>query len=74
MAQNWNDFINALYIEEYDKLIRIAYHMTGNQELAEDLVQETFVLAVCQRQPENVDFRRNEMTFFAGQHEAGMQP
>ena len=28
----------------------------------------------CQRQPENVDFRRNEMTFFAGQHEAGMQP
>lgn len=46
MAQNWIDFINALYIEEYDKLIRIAYHMTGNQELAEDLVQETFVLAV----------------------------
>ena len=28
----------------------------------------------CQRQPENVDFRRNRMSFFAGQHAVGMQP
>ena len=28
----------------------------------------------CQRQPENVDFRRNEMLFFAGQHGMAMQP
>ena len=28
----------------------------------------------CQRQPENVDFRRDEMSFFAGQHEVVMQP
>ncbi len=29
---------------------------------------------VCQRQPENADFRRNGMSFFAGQHAVGMQP
>lgn len=31
-------------------------------------------LGRCQRQPENVNFRRNEMLFFAGQHGEGMQP
>ena len=33
-----------------------------------------FMLEMCQRQPENVDFRRDEMSFFAGQHEVVMQP
>ncbi len=28
----------------------------------------------CQRQPENADFRRNRMSFFAGQHAVGIQP
>ena len=27
----------------------------------------------CHRQPENVDFRRNGMSFFGGQHAVGMQ-
>jgi len=31
------------------------------------------VLATCQHQPENVDFRRNEMSFFARRHAESMQ-
>ncbi len=29
---------------------------------------------LCQRQLENVIFRRNGMSFFGGQHAVGMQP
>ena len=28
----------------------------------------------CQRQPENVDFRRNRMSFFGGQHSGVYSP
>ena len=31
-------------------------------------------LEYCQRQPENVDFRRNRMSFFGGQHSGVYSP
>ncbi len=31
-------------------------------------------LLVCQRQAENVDFRRNRMSFFGGQHSSVYSP
>ena len=45
MRQNWNAFLSTLYTEEYQKLYRSAYRMTGSPETAQDLVQDTFVLA-----------------------------
>lgn len=35
---------------------------------------ENGALAVCQRQAENVDFRRNRMSFFGGQHSSVYSP
>lgn len=46
MAEIWNDFIELLYNKEYKKLVEIAYHITSSRELAQDMVQEAFVLAL----------------------------
>lgn len=46
MAQDWNDFIEPLYYDEYERLFHIAYRKTKSRELAQDLVQETFLLAI----------------------------
>lgn len=40
-----NQFIKALFELEYPALIRKAYALTTDKELAQDLVQDTFVLA-----------------------------
>ena len=36
----------ALYEELHDKMLRVAYRMTGSMDMAEDLVQETFLFAL----------------------------
>jgi len=46
LAQNWNDFIEPLYYEEYQRLFAVAYRRIKNQELAQDIVQDTFLLAI----------------------------
>lgn len=44
---NRNQFISTLFKEEYPTLIRKAYRLTGSEELAKDLLQDTFVLAIA---------------------------
>lgn len=39
-------FISDLFEREYEILIRIAYRLTGDLDNAQDLVQDTFILAV----------------------------
>ena len=46
MKQNWNDFITPLYNEEHERLFKVAYRRTMNWELAQDLVQDVFLLAI----------------------------
>ncbi|MDE7245308.1 MAG: sigma-70 family RNA polymerase sigma factor [Oscillospiraceae bacterium] len=46
MVQDWNDFIEPLYHNEYERLFHIAYRTTKSWEAAQDLVQETFLLAI----------------------------
>lgn len=41
-----NSFISALFECEYPTLIRLAYRLTGSRELARDLLQDTFLLAM----------------------------
>ena len=49
MARDRNDLIERLYYDEYGRLFQIAYRKTKNRELAQDMVQETFLLATFQR-------------------------
>ena len=46
MVQQRDAFLSGLFDQEYPKLIRLAYRLTGSMEMAQDLVQETFLLAV----------------------------
>lgn len=46
MPQNRNSFIESLYLRKYDHLLRTAYCLTEDQALAENMVHETFVLAI----------------------------
>lgn len=43
-----NEWIRTLYLQLYEKLFRAAYRMMGSPESAEDLVQQTFLLALFQ--------------------------
>ncbi len=45
MAQDGNDGIALLYEQAYQRLYRVAYRLTGSIETAEELVQDTFLLA-----------------------------
>ncbi len=54
-----------------------AYHKKGTP--VTQIFQYLFLLifsnrSMCQRQLENVIFRRNGMSFFDGQHAVGMEP
>ena len=40
-----DSLISQLFEQQYERLIRTAYRLTGSMELAEDLVQDTFLLA-----------------------------
>lgn len=46
MTQNWADFIEPLYKEEHERLFKVAYRKTKDRELARDLVQDVFLLAI----------------------------
>lgn len=47
-----NDRFQKLYEDLHDKMLRVAYRMVGSVETAEDLVQNSFLLAL---------FRENEL-------------
>lgn len=47
MTSKHNDFITRLMEEHGKRLIQLAYRYTGSLELAEDLVQETMLIACC---------------------------
>ena len=42
MAQDWNDFIEQLYCNEYERLFSVAFRTTKSWNAAQDLVQEAF--------------------------------
>ncbi len=46
MPQNGNSFIESLYLREYASLLKTAYRLTQDKILAENVVHETFVLAI----------------------------
>ena len=46
MEQGNSDFITQLYFDYQKRLIRIAYNLTHDLEMTEDLVQQTFLLAI----------------------------
>jgi len=48
--QSSEEFISVLYRQEYRKLFSAAYRMTGDTELALDMVQDTFLLALSHQQ------------------------
>lgn len=50
MAQNWNDWIALLYDQNYQKLYRVAYRLTGNTETAKELTQDTFLWALLHKE------------------------
>ena len=50
MAQNWNDFIEPLYHTEYRRLFSVAFRIIRSQDIAQDLVQETFLLAIFHKE------------------------
>ena len=41
-----NAFITSIFQREYPVLTRLAYRLTGDKDLAEDLCQDTFLLAI----------------------------
>lgn len=41
------EFIKALMEKHASSMVRLAYRRTGNTQLSEDLVQETFLMACC---------------------------
>lgn len=48
MAERLDEWITALYEKEHKRLYRVAYRLTGNQETAKELVQDTFLWAFLQ--------------------------
>lgn len=49
MVRERDDAIRALYEREYDTLCRAAYRTLGDWETAQDLVQDTFLLALLKQ-------------------------
>ena len=45
MDNSWQKFIHSLYIQYSRDLYQRAYHLLGDKEKAEELMQETFVIA-----------------------------
>lgn len=50
MAGKFDEWLSALYEKEHKRLYRVAYRLTGNQETAKELVQDTFLWAFLQRE------------------------
>lgn len=49
MAQDWNEWLSKSYKACYPRMYRVAYRLTGSTEMAEDLIQDAFLLALFQR-------------------------
>lgn len=43
-------FFRSLYEKQYDTMFKLAYRMTGSTERAQDLVQNTFLLALFRKE------------------------
>ena len=50
MAESFNSFLQQLYEAHYERMIQVAYRLTGGMETARDLVQAVFLLALMQQQ------------------------
>lgn len=46
VAARFDTFLQSLYEKYYEKMIRFSYRLVGTVESAQDLVQETFLLAL----------------------------
>ena len=46
LAFQEDEFFGSLYKDNYDLMIKISFRLTGDIELAQDLTQETFALAL----------------------------
>lgn len=48
MEMKLDEWITIFYDKEHKRLFRVAYRLTGNQEIAKELVQDTFLWAFLQ--------------------------
>lgn len=46
MMNRSNTFLQRLYESQHERLFKVAYHMVGSTELAQDLVQDVFLYAL----------------------------
>lgn len=46
MDQDQDKLISSLYQTQYKKMYKVGYRMTGDEELAQDMVQDAFALAI----------------------------
>lgn len=46
MGGHLDEFLTYLYKNQYEKMLKFSYRMVGTTETAQDLVQETFLLAL----------------------------
>lgn len=49
MMGSSNSFLQQLYQSQYERILKVAYRMVGNIELAQDLVQDVFLLALLHK-------------------------
>ena len=49
MAEQANALLHFLYETQYEKLLKAAYYMMGSMEDAQDLVQQSFLLALIRQ-------------------------
>lgn len=50
VAQDRDIWIQRLYMQEYQRMFRVAYRMTGDAGAAQDFVQDAFLLALLQQE------------------------
>lgn len=50
MMSKSNAFLKQLYESQYERMLKVAYHMVGSTELAQDLVQDVFLFALLREE------------------------
>lgn len=50
MAQDWNEWLSGLYTTCYPRMYRVAFRLTGSSEMAEELIQDVFLMALFRRE------------------------
>ena len=66
--------IYTWYYRRYDGKVIYVVAIAKDADTDEDVIIWTLNVYSCQRQAENVDFRRNRMSFFGGQHSSVYSP